>query len=89
MSSVSGIRIAFIGAVFFSPFFFPYPFTLVLSFAASLFVPFVGILIGILTDVLYFVPHVDHIPLASLLGALVSVVAFFVRRFLKARIMGQ
>lgn len=82
------IRIVFIFFAFLSPFFFPFPATLILAFCASIFLPPVGILVGLLTDVLYYTPAVSTLPIATLAGAGISVIAFFVRRFLKTRIIG-
>jgi hypothetical protein len=71
---------------FLSLFFFPYPATLALSFLASLSFPLTALLVGVLSDALYFsAPHT--LPLATLLGVLASAIAFFVRRFIKARII--
>lgn len=81
------VRIGILALAFCSPFFFAYPYTLLLSFLASLFVAPVGVLVGMLTDVLYS-PHLfTGIPVGTLLGALVSLVAFVVGRFVRARII--
>ncbi|HYD93614.1 MAG TPA: hypothetical protein VEB18_04160 [Candidatus Paceibacterota bacterium] len=71
-----------------SPLLFPYPVTLALSFAGALFVPIIGLLAGVFTDVLYYAPHPGIYPLATIAGAGISLIAFFVRRFIKARIIG-
>lgn len=76
-----------------SLFLFPYPMTLVLSAMASLYVPWAGLSVGVLADLLYFVPLSPEnpgisFPLASLTGALISLIALFVRRFVRERIIG-
>lgn len=88
MSTGSLARALFILAALLSPFLFPYPFTLLLSFIASLFVPFVAIAVGLITDAVYFVPHITRFPLATFMNVFIFIIAFFVRRFIKARIMG-
>jgi hypothetical protein len=82
-------RFVLIGAALMSTFLFPYPFTLVLSFLASIFVPWLALMIGFMNDVLFMVPADDRIPTATILGALASLVALLVRRFIKARIITQ
>jgi uncharacterized membrane protein (UPF0136 family) len=79
-------------ASFLSLFLFPYPYTLLLSFVASLFFPWVSLVVGIIADTVYFVPHPPQggglsIPYATLFGACASLLALFVRRFMKARII--
>ncbi len=81
------IRSVLIIAAVLSPLWFPYPLTLVLSFAASLVLPGAGLFVGIFTDVLYFNPQVSMIPVASVTGAAISLGAVLVRRFVKARII--
>lgn len=75
-------------AAFFSPFVFPFPATILLSLAASIFFPPVALLAGLLTDFLYYTPGASAWPVASTLGLFLSVLGLFVRRFLKARIIG-
>lgn len=83
------MRATLITAAALSLFLFPYPFTLALSFAASLAFPPVAFLIGIAADILYFVPGEgwQALPAASLAGAGLSLAAFAARHFLKARIL--
>lgn len=69
-----------------SPLLFPWPLTLALVAVASVILPPLGILAGILTDALYYTPPVS-IPYASLIGLLLSVLGYFVHRFIKTRIM--
>ena len=75
-------------AAFASLFFFPYPATVILALLASLYFPPIALFVGIFTDLLYYTPGASSWPIASLIGLLSSVIAFFVRRFMKARIMG-
>lgn len=81
------LRFVIILGALLSSFLFPYPMTLVLSFAASVYVPWIAFMIGLMNDALYLVPHDGRIPTATILGALVSLSALVVRRFIKARIM--
>ncbi len=81
------LRSICIASAFFSPFFFPYPLTLLLSLIASAFVPWIAVVVGIMQDALFMIPYEGRIPTATLLGAGASVVALVVRRFVKARIM--
>lgn len=82
------IRAALVILAVISVFCFPYPATIVLSFVASLFLPATGFVLGALVDVLYFAPGASWLPLATVTGATISVVAFLVRRLVKARIIG-
>ncbi len=65
---------------------FPYPLTVVLSFAASLFVPWLALLLGLLADALYYAPGAT-LPYATVLGLILTLLAVFVRRFVRERIM--
>jgi len=88
MNGGAVIRAVFILAAIASPFLFPYPVTVILSFMASMFVPYVAFAIGMLTDAIYLVPQGETLPLATMIGLGVSLFAFLVRRFIKARIIG-
>ena len=81
------IRIIVIAAALFAPFLFPYPFTLVLSFAASLFFLPIAVVVGALTDLVYYTSAASAFPLALIVGAFISCVAFLVRRFARARLL--
>jgi len=83
----SAVRFILISGALLSPFLFPYPFTLFLSFVASVFVPWLALIIGLTQDALFMVPHEGRIPTATLLGATASLLALVVRRFVKARII--
>gem|GEM_PF-3979572 len=76
------MRAVFVVASLASLFLFPYPMTLALSFAATLFVPFFALVIGIYADLLYGAA----IPLMTLWGLVLSLAALVVHRFVKTRI---
>ncbi|MBI2025547.1 hypothetical protein HYT04_02040 [Candidatus Kaiserbacteria bacterium] len=76
--------IPFISAVL-----FPLPFTIILAVGASLFEPLVPLAAGIFVDTLYYAPQTYAVPVFSLYGAIVTVVAFFVRSRLKTSIIGE
>jgi hypothetical protein len=81
------LRVICVSAALLSPFFFPYPLTLLLSLVASAFIPWIALVVGVMQDALFMIPYEGRIPTATLLGAGASVVALVVRRFVKARIM--
>lgn len=68
---------------FLAAFWFPWPLTAVLAFGASLLLPPVALAVGILVDLLY----AWRMPWGTILGAFGSLLAYLVRRFVKARIM--
>ena len=71
-----------------SPLLFPFPLTVIASFVASLlWVPF-GLLMGIVTDILYWAPG-GGLPVGTSIGVAVTLIAFLVRKFTKARIMSS
>jgi hypothetical protein len=80
------IRSIFIASALLSPFVFPYPVTILLSSIASFYLPFIGLVVGILSDILYL--EGGKLPLASLIGLSISLIAILVHRFIKARIIG-
>lgn len=67
-------------AAFFSVVFFPWPVTVVVTLAAAIVVPLVPLAVGIFADTLYYTPHVFSLPLGTIIGALVTVLAFFFRK---------
>jgi hypothetical protein len=69
---------------FLSTFFFPYVFTFVLAFAAGLVFPPLALAAGILLDFLYYT---GGWPKATLIGLTIALVAWFVRYFVRTRIM--
>lgn len=76
-----GTVLAFLSAVF-----FPWPFTLGITLLMSLVEPLVPLSIGLFVDTLYYVPD-GHPPVFMLLGALITLTAFFVRARLKTSII--
>ncbi len=83
----SVLRIGCIGMALLSPLLFPYSMTIVLSFAASLFVPWLAVLVGMFSDALYFIPGISVLPTGTIYGIFISLAAVLVHRFAKARIM--
>lgn len=83
------IRIVLTILALLSPFWFPYPYTLFLSLVASTFFVPAGLLVGFLTELLYGPALFSAIPTATLLGAGISVIGFFVHRFIEARIISK
>ncbi len=69
-----------------SVFWFPWPLTLILLFAASLFVPLSGLLIGVLADVVYGASLVSGIPYGTLAGIIAFVVGTLLQRYGKAHL---
>ncbi len=81
------MRIVFSVAAFLSPFFFPFPLTLLLSAVAGFFLPAVPLLVGMLVDLLYYVPESSLLPLGTVCGVLIAAACVLVRQFVKARII--
>ena len=69
---------------FISAFFFPYPLTLALTLVAGFAFPPMALAAGIFIDLLYYA---GGIPLGTLAGATAALVAYFVRQFVRTRIM--
>ena len=82
------IRSALVALALLAPFWFPYPLTLALSFAASLSFPPSALLAGALAEALYHAPGMKALPVAFLSGCVLSGLALLVRRFAASRIMG-
>lgn len=72
-----------------SLFIFPWQVSLVAIFLAALSLPPAGLMLGLLADVVYFVPGAAFVPYFSLLGLVASVLAALVHRFVKTRIMDE
>jgi len=83
MTQRFGTIVAFLSAIF-----FPWPLTALLALLLALFEPLVPLAIGIFMDALYYVPHGSFFPAATLWGALITALAFFVRTRLKTSIIG-
>jgi len=76
---------AIVGSAFLSLLLFPWPLTALLALLAAPLLPFVPLTLGLVADALYWAPGV--FPLATLLGALTTATAFFVRSRLATGIM--
>lgn len=72
---------------FVSTILFPWPLTAILAIVASVFEPLVPLAAGLFADTLYYAPQSGAIPLFTLCGALLTIVAFFVRSRLKTSII--
>ena len=73
----------------FSVVLFPWPLTTCLALGMALLEPFVPLIVGLLFDIFYYVPHEGTMPLATLYGALATALALFVRSRLKTSIIGE
>ena len=81
------MRILLCALALVSPFLFPWPVTVALVFIIALLVPPISFFAGLLTDAAYYASGNGALPLATLLGALGFIVAVFVHRFIKTRII--
>lgn len=74
---------------FISTILFPWPLTVLLTLGVSVYEPLVPLAIGIFADTLYYTPQAGVLPLFTIYGALLTIVAFFVRSRLKTSIIGR
>jgi hypothetical protein len=81
------IRKALIVLTFISAVLFPWPLTACLAVGIASVEPLIPLAVGIFADTLYFSHQGAALPMATLYGALVTALAFFVRSRLKTRIM--
>jgi len=81
------IRRVFTFFSFVSVIFFPWPFTVLLVLVSSCTEPLVPLAVGIFADTLYYAPSVGTLPLFTLYGAVVTIIAFFVRSRLRTGII--
>lgn len=72
---------------FVSALLFPWPLTVLLALVASFFEPLVPLAVGIFADSLYYAPHAGALPLFTLYGLALSVIATLVRKRLRASII--
>jgi len=79
------LKLGIIGA-FVSVIFLPWLVTACIAVVLAAFDPLVPIALGIFADALYM-PYGSFLPVSTLLGAGVAIVAFFVRSRLKTSIM--
>lgn len=70
--------LAFVSAVF-----FPWPLTALVALIAAAGEPLVPLAVGLFADTLYYAPSSSHLPLSTLLGAVATALAFFVRSRLR------
>ncbi len=82
------IRILFLILALVAPFFFPWPVAALLAFIATFLFPFAGIVLGMLFDLLYFLPGAAFIPYGTLFGAAATAFVLVVQRFVKTRSIG-
>ena len=64
---------------------FPWQYGAVLIFIAALYVPLVGVSLGVIYDALYYA-HGAGWPIATIAGVVGSIAAFFIARFVRSRI---
>lgn len=66
---------------------FPWPLTVILAVVSAFVEPLLPLAVGIFVDTLYYTPQAHTLPIFTLSGALVTIVAFVVRSRLRASIM--
>lgn len=66
-------------ATFISAVLFPWPLTALLAVVSSFFEPLVPLAVGLFADTLYAAPSVGALPIFTLYGLAVSIIAVFVR----------
>ncbi len=77
------IYTAFFISALFSPFIFPWYYTATLAVLASWKYPFAALAVGIEFDMLYL-PSLGHfIPFGTIIGGVVTALAFFIQRIMK------
>lgn len=83
------LRLTALALAALSLFLFPWPVSLALMLLASLLFPPAGPLLGVLGDVLYFMPGSAPAPYFLLWGLVCFGIALLVQRFVKTRIIGE
>lgn len=83
------IRILVLLSALISLFIFPWQVSLAFMFAASLFLPPAGLALGIIADLIYFVPGAAFMPFFTLFGLVFFGIALLVHRFVKTRIISE
>ncbi len=68
---------------FISVVFFPWPLTAVLALVSASMEPLVPLAVGIFADTLYYTPQARALPLFTICGAIVTIIAFLVRSRLR------
>jgi len=69
--------------------FFPWPLTAALVALSALAIPAAPLALGLMADALYFTPGLHALPLATIVGALVTTLALFVRSRLSPGIIAS
>lgn len=64
-------------------FFLPYALSILVLFVAACFVPLAGLALGIMLDTLYYTPGAAHLPYASLIGLIATLIGIVVQRFIR------
>jgi len=72
------IRFFLIAISFVSLLLFPWPFSVILTLAASIYVPFLPIAMGLFADTLYYTSKTEALPLLTLYGAITTGIALIV-----------
>ncbi len=67
----------------------PWTFTVFLALLAVIVEPLVPLAVGLLADALYYTPGVHAAPLYTILGLLVTPIAFLVHRSIKTSIIRE
>ena len=70
-----------------SPLLFPLGITIILAGVGAIVTPLLPLAVGLIFDALYWHGSASWLPWASLVGALLSIVAFFVHRYVRTSIM--
>ncbi|MES2668627.1 MAG: hypothetical protein V4644_02985 [Patescibacteria group bacterium] len=83
------LRAALLLIAFLSFFLFPWQVSVALLFSASLLIPPAGLLLGIIGDLVYYVPGASLLPFLTLWGACATAFALLVHRFVKTRSIGE
>ena len=73
-----GVVVACLSVVF-----FPWPLSAMLALGIAVVEPLTPLIVGVLADTLYYVPQAGSVPLYTILGVLVTLVAYLVRNQLK------
>lgn len=76
-------------ATFISVLLFPWPLSVLFAVAASFFEPLVPFAAGIFADTLYYAPYAGTLPVFTLYGLGLSIIAVFVRSRLSTGIIGR
>ena len=83
------IKAAAIALGFISLFIFPWPVAAAMMLASGLVLPFSAFALGIIADLVYFVPGSAFMPYFSVLGLVFFILSVLVHRFVKTRIISE